>query len=124
MILAAALALFYSCEKESKDSPSVVSLSVTPTSVQFAAGETATKTATVTTKGEWYASPSASWLSLEQDGSRLSITPKSLNNDTEERTATIAVSAGNAEPVKIEVKQAVTQVSLTASPTTVTFGAS
>ena len=122
MILAACMALCSSCEKD-KDTLSV-SLSITPTSVQFAAGETSTKTATVTTKATWYASPSASWLSLEQDGNRLSITPRNLNNDVEERTAIVAVSAGNAEPVQIAVTQAVTQVSLSASPTTVTFGAS
>ena len=118
MILAACMALSYSCQKESNDT-----LSVTPTTIQFAAGETSTKTATVTTKADWYASPSVSWLSLEQEGKMLSIAPVSLNNSDSERTATVVVVAGNADPVQISVTQAITQVSLSVSSTSLTFGA-
>ena len=118
MILAACIALSYSCQKESNDT-----LSVTPTTIQFAAGETSTKTATVATKADWYASPSVSWLSLEQEGKTLSIAPVSLNNSDSERTATVVVVAGNADPVQISVTQAITQVSLSVSSTSLTFGA-
>jgi len=82
-------------------------LSVSPTSVRFEADETAAKTVTVTTNASsWNATTTASWLTLSQQGNTLRITPKSLNTDVSQRTATIAFTAGTASPVNAQVTQA------------------
>lgn len=118
ILLAASLALCCSCKKEH-----IVSLSVSVASFQFSANETSTKTATVSTKADWYASPSAQWLLVERDGKTLSVTPTGLNNEDAERSAMVVVAAGNSEPVLISVTQSVTKASLSATPTALSFGA-
>lgn len=121
-MFAAGMLLFCSCKKSERMNTDTLSVSPA-TAIQFAAGETATKKVTVTAKTDWFASSSAMWLSLFQEGNTLSITPSSLNNGDSERSATIAFAAGNAEIVSVSVTQSVTQVSLSASPTTLSFGA-
>ena len=86
-------------------------LSVNPTSITFAAGETATKTATVTTDAadwDFTDDTSATWLTVEKQNNTLRFTPDNLNTGESQRSAGISVTAGSADPVIVQVKQDVT----------------
>jgi len=72
-------------------------LSVTPTSMNFAATETSpAKTATVTTNAaSWtFTNNATSWLNVVKNNNTLSINPINANTGTTARTATITVAVG------------------------------
>ena len=92
--------LFVACHKDI-----VYSLSINPSSLSFAANETTTKTATVTTDApNWDASSTENWITIGKQGTTLQITP-SPNTGTSERTATVTVTAGTVSAVTITVTQ-------------------
>jgi len=71
----------------------------------FAANETGTKTATITTDvSSWNATTAASWITIGKQGTTLQITP-TANTGTSERTATVTVTAETANPVMVSVTQ-------------------
>ena len=81
-------------------------LTVSPTSFTFAANPTGAQTATITTNASsWIVSPgSAGWLTLEKAGNTLKVSAST--NTGSQRTASITVTAGNADPVTVTVTQA------------------
>ena len=100
-------------------------LSVAPDNISFNANETDAKTATITTDADdWNRSFTADWLTAVKEGNLLKVTPTSLNTGTSERSAEITLTAGNADPVILTVKQAnIPPVYVTVDPTTITFSA-
>jgi hypothetical protein len=101
-------------------------LSVSPASLTFAAGESGYKSVTVTTNASdgWKASWSADWfeVSSASDG-RLVVTVEGLHYGSSSRSGGITITAGNAEPVTLNVTQAPTAYTLTISPSSLEFGA-
>ena len=88
-------------------------LSVHPTSIHFLSGETDAKTVTITTNAaSWDAKTSYNWINIEKDGVTLKVTPNSLNRDVSQRSASINVTAGDADPVTIQVTQEPTASSI------------
>lgn len=100
-------------------------LTVSDEIISFEANETTVKTATITTDAaSWDANPTnVDWLNIELTDFTLSVNPKNQNTGTSERSITITVTAGNADPVNVVVKQAAATPSLTVSPTLITFPA-
>ncbi|MDR2882718.1 MAG: BACON domain-containing protein [Alistipes sp.] len=84
------------------------SLSVSPSSLHFASGETGSKSVTVTTNavGGWKATYPADWfeVSSSADG-RLVVTVDELWYGGSSREGTIDITAGNAEPETVTVTQ-------------------
>jgi len=110
-----------------QDPPVKDNLSVNPITINFGANETIARTATITTNAaNWDAKPAAvvDWLNIELKDFTLSVNPKSQNTGSSERSVNITVTAGNADPVTVMVKQAgqVTS-SLSVSPQTINFPA-
>ena len=84
----------------------IITLEVNPTSFSFAANETTSKTATVTTNAAgWDATTTAEWLTVGTQGNTLRLTPKNENTGATQRTATVSVTAGTANPVVVTVTQ-------------------
>jgi len=101
-------------------------LSVSPTTIPFEAGETGAKTASVTTSAaKWEATPvSADWLTSEKLGNTLKLTVNSNNTSLTQRSVSIIVTAGNAEPVTVAVTQAgMIPNTLSVNPMSITFAA-
>ena len=86
-----------------------VTLSVNPTSVSFAAAETVTKNATITTgASSWnFTNSDNSWLTVARQGvtNTINITPNSQNTGTSQRSSTITITASGADPVTVSVTQ-------------------
>jgi hypothetical protein len=103
-------------------------LSISPTSLTFAAGEDDPKSVTVTSDAEycearlledtWF---DAVWSS---DGSRLIVSVNGLNFGSAIRRGDITFTAGTADPVILSVSQAPTPVNLSLSSSSLEFGAS
>lgn len=102
------------------------SLTVTPTSLNFDAGEAGEKygkTVAITTDAaEWSEIADATWITLKKKGNALTVEMSEVYIGTEPRQGTITITAGNAEPEFITVTQQAKQ-SLSASPTLVHFAA-
>ncbi len=98
-------------------------LTLSPTSLSFAAGETDEKTIAVTTDArEWKAVSGEAWITVRQDGSALIVAMNGAHFGSESRQGAIIVSAGSAEPVTVAVTQEATH-SLSVSPTTINYAA-
>ena len=100
----------FSCNEnlEIDISPVEILLEVKPASIVFAANETDTQTAEVTTNAsDWTFSvpSSATWLTVEKEGNTLQFTPNSPNTGTSDRSTTVTVRATNADPVAVQVRQ-------------------
>jgi hypothetical protein len=81
-------------------------LSISPESLTFESNETGSKTASITTNAlDWDARTDASWITLSKDGNTLRIGVSSENTGSSARSATITVTAGNAPPVILSVRQ-------------------
>jgi hypothetical protein len=92
-----------SIEQEAKE---INSLSVNPTSLLFNGNEVGDKTAAITTDAsEWEASTEASWLTLSKQGKTLTVSVPTKNLGTEDRSADIKITAGNAPEVILKVIQ-------------------
>jgi hypothetical protein len=101
------------------------SLTVNPSSLNFAAGETGSKSVTVTTNAVdgWKASYSAEWFEVSSlaDG-KLLVTVDELWYGSSARAATISITAGNAEPKTVTVTQSASALqSLTINPSSLSF---
>ena len=82
-------------------------LTVSPASLSFAANPTSPQTVSITTNASgWEPSAGAAgWLSLEKAGNTLMVSA-GANTGTSQRSASITVNAGNADPATINVTQA------------------
>ena len=84
-------------------------LTVTPLNHTYLEGETGIKTATVTTDApSWEYKCLADWLMVGKNGNILQITPTGPNSGSAARTAEITVTAGNADPKAVTIRQEVT----------------
>ena len=87
-------------------------LSVNSATISFGANETATKTITVTTNASsWDYIGDVEWLTIVQQNNTIRLFPNSLNTGTSQRSATINITAGTANPVAVTVTQPVTTMS-------------
>ena len=99
----------------------VNTLSINPNSISFAANETITKTATVTSNAtNWDATTTVEWLTIGKQGTTLQLTP-TANTQPIERSTTVTVTAGTAVPVTVTVTQAAAPTTLTINPTSISF---
>ena len=102
------------------------SLSVSPVSLNFDAGQTGSKTVTVTTDATegWKANYPTGWFTVSSsaDG-KLVVTVNTLHYGASAREAAITVTAGNAASATINVSQTPTQNTLSFSPSSLDFGA-
>ena len=95
---------------------------VLPASLVFEAGETGTKTVTVNTSvTSWDATSTATWFSIQKQDKTLKVTVNALNRGADPREAEIIVTAGNAEEVKVKVKQDITRNILEVAPKFIFF---
>jgi len=84
-----------------------VTLTVDPKSLSFGADDTGVKPAAVTTNAtNWDFNCNANWLTVTKQGNKLNVKPNSANTGSSQRTASITVTAGNADPVTVQVIQA------------------
>jgi hypothetical protein len=98
-------------------------LSVSPTTLSFAANETGERTLTVTTSAsEWAVSSDASWVKTTKQSNTLRVSV-SANTGSSDRSAKLTFTAGNATPVTVTVTQE-KQHTLSVSPTSLSFTAS
>ncbi|MDR1524449.1 MAG: hypothetical protein LBS79_04190 [Tannerella sp.] len=80
-------------------------LSVSPSSLSFTAGESGEQTVNVnTTASSWNATTEASWITLNKQGNTLRVSA-SANTGSSDRNATIIITAGNAPPTTVSVTQ-------------------
>jgi hypothetical protein len=80
-------------------------LSVSPSSLSFAADETGEKTVSVTTNAsDWNVTTGVSWITLTKQSNTLRVSV-TANSSTSSRSGTITVTAGNATPVTVSVSQ-------------------
>ena len=115
--LALAALVLASCQKQTN------SLTVNPTQLTFAAGDTGSKTVAVTTDArDWKAVANDTWIDFRQEGAALIVTLNEIYRGTEPREGSISITAGNADPVKITVKQEAMR-SLSLSPSSLNFPA-
>ena len=97
-------------------------LEANPTSLGFEYNESGSKTVSITTDASsWDCTTTASWVSHSKQDKTLTVKTSGTNNGTAERLADIVVTAGNAPPVTIHVKQDA-QNSLSVSPAELIFG--
>lgn len=98
-------------------------LLVTPTELAFNAFAISEKTLSVTTNvKDWNAVPSGNWIATGKWDDKLFVSVKTNTETTGNRTGTITVTAGSADPVTVTVTQSAAPT-LSASPTSLTFGA-
>ena len=91
-------------------------LVINATTMTFDFDETNQKTVTITTKvSQWDASTTASWLTLTKSDKTLRINPALPNPNTTDRTATVTVTAGYAQPCTLTVTQSGKPVDITLS---------
>jgi hypothetical protein len=99
------------------------SLSISPESLSYESNEIGDKTASITTTApSWDATVDASWVSLSKQGNTLQVTVSTMNTATSPRTATITVTAGNADQKTLTVTQAKAHT-LSISPSSLSFTA-
>ena len=103
-VITASILLFTACnekiEEKEKDT-----LSITPAQLEFTAEDTRKQIVSVTTNASnWDATRSDDWLIISKATDRFVVAVEA-NEVTSERTGTITVTAGDAEPVIIPVKQ-------------------
>ena len=112
MFLAAALAFsgaFVSCN-DSDDTDGVNKLEVTPsTDISFKAGANEDVVLTVVTDAEKWSVEKTDWITVKQNGNKLTVNAEA-NTTESARPGRITISAGNAEPVKINVLQEAAEV--------------
>ena len=95
-------------------------LSVSPSSLEFAADETGEKSVTINTSApSWNATKEASWITLTPQGNTLKVSVEA--NTGANRSAQITVTAGNAPPVTVSVTQKEKQHTLSVSPSSLEF---
>jgi hypothetical protein len=100
-------------------------LTVSPSSLSYAASETGTKTVAITTTApEWDATTGESWIQLTKSGASLRVNVMSANSSTSSRSATIRVTAGTAPERTVTVTQAAAPNTLTVSPSSLSYTAS
>ena len=112
MFLAGALAFsgaFVSCN-DSDDTDGVNKLEVTPsTDISFKAGANEDVVLTVVTDAEKWSVEKTDWITVKQNGNKLTVNAEA-NTTESARPGRITISAGNAEPVKINVLQEAAEV--------------
>lgn len=95
--------LFTACS-DNGDDPQT--LSITPTELTFTADETQTQTVEITTNaGFWFVEKSDDWVKYTKSGNKLFISVLDYTNTIDVRTATVTITAGEAQPVDITVTQ-------------------
>ena len=100
----------------------IYDLSVNPISITFATNEIIPRTLDVITSAKsWDATTTVSWLTIEKQSNTLKLTP-TANTETTERSATVTVTAENANPVIVNVTQAGMN-SLSVNPVSISFAA-
>jgi hypothetical protein len=98
-------------------------LSVSPSSLSFASGETGEQSVTVDTNApDWEATTEADWVNLGKENSTLKVSV-TANTDLSDREATITVTAGNAPPVTLTVTQEGANNTLSVDPSSLSFAA-
>ncbi len=95
--------MLYSCSESDKES-SEVSLTVSPSKVEFGAQGGSRELAVVTTAEAWTASSDAEWCKIEQAGEKLKLTVEG-HNEVELRTTKVTVKAERAVDQIVEVRQ-------------------
>ncbi|MDR2890218.1 MAG: hypothetical protein LBV18_01215 [Alistipes sp.] len=116
LLVLAFFALTASCGDEPGNGQTPANtLSVAPTTLDFAAGEEGaefTKAVTVITDAAtWDATVAqdGSWISIEKSGSSLDVTATEVNLTATPRRTTIVITAGDADPVTVTVSQQPTE---------------
>ncbi|MDR2915104.1 MAG: hypothetical protein LBV74_09780 [Tannerella sp.] len=96
--------LFTSCKDENEKTEEI--LSVKPVTLLFTADETQTQTVEVATNaGFWSVEKPDDWVKYTKSGNKLFISVLNHASTTSDRTATLTIMAGEAEPVNITVTQ-------------------
>ena len=96
--------LFIACEDKTEEKEKNT-LSVVPSELEFIAEDTRKQIVSVNTDaGSWDAVRSVDWLTISKSTDRFVVVAET-NETLDERTGSITVTAGNAEPVIIAVKQ-------------------
>ena len=88
----AAVFLFTTCKEEPVVQEEALSFSVTPASLSFKAEDTSSKLVTITTNGNWTATPAADWIRLDKNsgsGNGSITVTASINAEDIERSANI-----------------------------------
>ncbi|MDR2773173.1 MAG: hypothetical protein LBC19_00270 [Tannerella sp.] len=99
------------------------SLSLDPGSLTYESDETGDKPVSVkTTASTWDATTNASWVKLSKQGNTLTVNVSTKNTTTSPRTATIKITAGNADEETLTVTQAKAHT-LSISPSSLSFEA-
>ncbi len=103
MLVLSVWTMLYSCSESDKES-SEVSLTVSPSKVEFGAQGGSRELAVVTTAEAWTASSDAEWCKIEQAGEKLKLTVEG-HNEVELRTTKVTVKAERAVDQIVEVRQ-------------------
>ncbi len=103
MLVLSVWTMLYSCSESHKES-SEVSLTVSPSKVEFGAQGGSRELAVVTTAEAWTASSDAEWCKIEQAGEKLKLTVEG-HNEVELRTTKVTVKAERAVDQIVEVRQ-------------------
>ncbi len=103
MLVLSVWTMLYSCSESDKES-SEVSLTVSPSKVEFGAQGGSRELAVVTTAEAWTASSDAEWCKIEQAGEKLKLTVEG-HNEAELRTTKVTVKAERAVDQIVEVRQ-------------------
>lgn len=100
---------FVSCD-DSDDTDGVNKLEVTPsTDISFKADGNEDVVLTVVTDADKWSVEKTDWITVKQNGNKLTVNAEA-NTTESERPGRITISAGNAEPVKINVLQEALEV--------------
>ena len=95
---------FVSCD-DSDDTDGVNKLEVTPsTDISFKADGNEDVVLTVVTDADKWSVEKTDWITVKQNGNKLTVNAEA-NTTESDRPGRITISAGNAEPVKINVLQ-------------------
>ncbi len=89
MLVLSVWTMLYSCSESDKES-SEVSLTVSPSKVEFGAQGGSRELAVVTTAEAWTASSDAEWCKIEQAGEKLKLTVEG-HNEVELRTTKVKI---------------------------------
>lgn len=103
LIAAAAALVLFSCTEKEMESPADT-LEVTPATLDFGWKNNEPKTLTVKTNVEDWDFSADGWIEATVEGGNLVVNVTD-NEEYEERTGKILVTAGNAKPVRVEVTQ-------------------
>ena len=100
---------FVSCD-DSDDTDGVNKLEVTPsTDISFKADGNEDVVLTVVTDADKWSVEKTDWITVKQNGNKLTVNAEA-NTTESDRPGRITISAGNAEPVKINVLQEALEV--------------